>query len=138
MTKRLIINATHHGWATKLIFHLKLPKTAINSISLKKYSIYAHTHISQEINETILSLSHIQNDFNFQTFNVRKGTFVFPWTQKKYEDIWKRYMKEIFLFNCHLAAQQPTLGHCLEGSLNKPMLMIAFATYSTQWSLGTS
>ena len=78
MTKRLTINATHHGWATKLIFHLKFPKTAINSISLKKYSIYAHTHISQEINETILSLSHIQNDFNLQTFTMlERGHLLF-------------------------------------------------------------
>ena len=78
MTKRLIINATHHGCATKLVFHLKLPNTAINSISLKKYSIYAHTHISQEINETILNLSHIQNDFNLQTFTMlERGHLLF-------------------------------------------------------------
>ena len=79
MTKRLIINATHHGWATKLIFHLKLPKTAINSISLKKIlHLCTHTHISQEINETILSLSHIQNDFNLQTFTMlERGHLLF-------------------------------------------------------------
>ena len=34
-------------------------------------------------------------------------------------------------FNCYLAAQRPTLGHCCGGSLTKSMLLTAFATYST-------
>ena len=32
----------------------------------------------------------------------------------------------VFLFNCYLAAQQPTLGHCQGDSLTNPMLITVF------------
>ena len=44
------------------------------------------------------------------------------------------FMKEIF--NCYLAAQWPTLGHCWGGNLTSPMLITAFSTYSTRRSPG--
>ena len=75
------------------------------------------------------NLSHTQNNFSVQTFTMlQRGHLLFFLELKRNYDY--RFMKEIIIFlNCYLAAQQPTLGHCWKGSLTKPMLMTAFATF---------
>ena len=67
--------------------------------------------------------------------NVAEGTLtVFLDLKTKYD---YRFMKDIILFfNCCMATQQPTLGHCWGSSLANSMLITAFATYLTQRSLG--
>ena len=74
-----------------------------------------------------------QFQFSNLNHNVAKGDISLELTQRNYN---YRFMKEIIFFNCYLAAQQPTLGCCWGGSLTKPMLMTAFATYPTRRSPG--